>query len=118
MRMPGTRQSRRLGVYAAGLVLMAAVGMSLPLPPAAAGNTGAPGHTDTVLDPGTLTVVNASLLADPCTPEHLSGCTGTDAPTDGTPLTYCGPDGTCTPVTDSRTTTANTPRHGGHRAHR
>jgi hypothetical protein len=33
-----------------------------------------------------------------CTPQHLSGCDGTDDPTDGTPLEYCGPDGACTPV--------------------
>jgi hypothetical protein len=30
-----------------------------------------------------------------CTPEHLAGCHGTDHPTDGSPLVWCGPDDTC-----------------------
>jgi len=36
--------------------------------------------------------------ADDCTPQHVSGCTGTDSPADPSLLRYCGPDGTCAPV--------------------
>jgi hypothetical protein len=102
MRMPGTRQSRRVGLYVLGLVAMAAFGMTLPLPSASAGST----------------VVPVSFESG-CTPQHLSGCTGTDDPTDGTPLIYCGPDGRCTPVADEgHRTTADSRGVGGHHAHR
>jgi len=103
MRMPGTRRSRRMGVYVVGLVAMAAFGMTRPLPAASAGDS---------------TFVPVSFQSG-CTPQHLSGCTGTDAPTDGSPLIYCGPDGKCTPVTDEgKRTTADSRGVGGHHGHR
>jgi hypothetical protein len=81
MRMPSCARARRtVALAAAALAATGAVAV-------AGGTAWASTGTD-----------HPQVRADDCTPQHVSGCTGTDSPADPSLLRYCGPDGTCAPV--------------------
>ncbi len=88
MRMPSCTRADAAASRTRRMVALAAVVLAATGALAVAGGTAwASTGTD-----------HRQVRAEDCTPQHVSGCTGTDSPADPRLLRYCGPDGNCAPV--------------------